>query len=185
MKASHIIMIVLLFAGCGEERRSDLTPIQQEVVKAVHEVDSMRSARAASITSGELVDFDTFARVCQPVGRRIIDIAQEKGWQFRQISERNRNPANGLDSSLVDVYRQFQEESDLDSLWQATDGGVRYFHRITVEASCLHCHGPVDTRPRFVIERYPDDRAFDFEVGDLRGLYAVTVPASAGSEAGG
>ena len=52
--------------------------------------------------------------------------------------------------------------------------------RITVREACLACHGAKAERPDFVKERYPEDRACGFEVGDLRGLYSVFVPADAG-----
>lgn len=42
--------------------------------------------------------------------------------------------------------------------------------------SCLACHGMKTSRPNFVKESYPDDRAFEFKVGDLRGMYAVFIP---------
>jgi hypothetical protein len=45
-----------------------------------------------------------------------------------------------------------------------------------VQPSCLACHGPKDERPAFVKKDYPEDRAYGFEDGDLRGIYAVFVP---------
>ena len=72
------------------------------------------------------------------------------------------------------------EDSSLMGMWIRTDReatqGSRYFRRIVVEEACLACHGPRDTRPDFVTQGYPDDKAFDFEVGDLRGMYSVFVP---------
>ena len=54
--------------------------------------------------------------------------------------------------------------------------GIRYFRRIVVEPACLACHGEQSARPDFVLQGYPNDRAYGFAVGDLRGLYAVFVP---------
>ncbi len=45
-----------------------------------------------------------------------------------------------------------------------------------MEPSCLACHGSKASRPTFVKENYSDDKAFDFKVGDLRGMYAVYLP---------
>ena len=53
---------------------------------------------------------------------------------------------------------------------------MRYFRRITVRSACLECHGRKEKRPAFVRERYPEDRAFGFERGDLRGVYSIFVP---------
>ncbi len=38
------------------------------------------------------------------------------------------------------------------------------------------CHGSRDSRPAFVKEKYPNDRAFNFQPGDLRGMVAVFIP---------
>ncbi|MEN8446840.1 MAG: DUF3365 domain-containing protein, partial [Cyanobacteria bacterium J06555_13] len=54
--------------------------------------------------------------------------------------------------------------------------GNRYYRRINVEASCLACHGQKDNRPQFVKDNYSQDLAFDFNVGNLRGMYAVFIP---------
>lgn len=41
----------------------------------------------------------------------------------------------------------------------------------------MACHGTKTSRPAFVKQNYPDDKAFDFKVGDLRGMYAVDLLA--------
>lgn len=53
--------------------------------------------------------------------------------------------------------------------------GTRYYRRITVEASCLACHGLKDNHPQFVKNNYPQDLAYNFKVDDLRGMYAVFI----------
>lgn len=87
------------------------------------------------------------------------------------------------------LFVRFESDASLDSLWIRTEqngvAGRRYRRRITVEPACLACHGPKDARPDFVVEKYPDDRAFDFETGDLRGLYSVFVPDGDMSQSGG
>ena len=65
---------------------------------------------------------------------------------------------------------------EVQAFWQEDDHGVRYFRRIAVEASCLACHGAQGERPSFVKTKYPEDLAFDFQPGDLRGLYEVIIP---------
>jgi hypothetical protein len=52
-----------------------------------------------------------------------------------------------------------------------------------VQPSCLACYGPKDERPAFVKKDYPEDRAYSFEDGDLRGIYAVLVPDTSATDA--
>lgn len=153
-----------------------------EVVRAVEGIDGMRSSLARAVAEGEEApDRETFRRVCRPVGQRARRVADEHGWRFQQLSRRYRNPAHAPDAGAREVLRRMEGDPDLSSVWRRTrlEGrpGWRYYRRITVEPACLACHGAEEERPAFVRRAYPDDRAHGFEVGDLRGVYAVFVPA--------
>ncbi len=69
---------------------------------------------------------------------------------------------------------------EINGLWEpavAEQGaGLNYYRRINVEPSCLACHGTKASRPAFIKANYPDDKAFDLTVGELRGMYAVHLP---------
>lgn len=151
-----------------------------EVVAAVEELDGMRSGLAATVggTGGPL-DQQTFAQVCKPVAARAAAMGQQHGWQVAQMAARNRNPKNALDADGRLATRFFQRHPEALSLWlRSTIGGragVRYFRRIAVEAACLTCHGDKQARPEFIRAGYPEDRAYGFHEGDLRGVYAVFV----------
>ncbi len=150
-------------------------------VREVERLDALRSALAGTFgAKGLPADESTFQQVCRPVGQQGQRIAQENGWVFVQMAERYRNPRHRLDIDGQRLFRLFAEDGTLFGLWVRTElagrPGMRYLRQIRVEAACLACHGPKDRRPEFVQQRYPDDRAYDFAVGDLRGLYSVFVP---------
>lgn len=152
-------------------------------VEAVEQLDALRSGLAATFgAQGIPADRETFQQVCRPVGLRAREIAEQNGWKVQQLALRNRNPGNALDDTAGWAYGIMAANPDLDGLWVrsslAGEAGIRYFRRITVEQACLACHGARETRPAFVLEGYPDDRAFDFSVGDLRGVYSVFIPAA-------
>ncbi len=154
--------------------------IRVPVVRAVESIDAMRSGLATTFDPSQEVTRETFARVCKPVGRRAAATARDSGWVVQQLARKHRNPAHGLDSLAAVAHDVFATDRDTASIWRRTmmqgQPGWRYFQRITVEPSCLACHGPKDQRPSFVVDGYPDDRAYGFQAGDLRGLYAVFVP---------
>lgn len=151
------------------------------VAEAIRDLDRMRSSLASGIQD-EAVDQQTFAQVCKPVGMRAKQLAEQNGWVIRQLAIKYRNPNHEPDGEAASLFARFQEDGGLDSLWIQTDmdgqPGWRYLRRISVERACLSCHGDKDTRPSFVAEGYPDDRAYGFVEGDLRGLYSVFVPGS-------
>src|SRR5690606_8583150 len=57
---------------------------------------------------------------------------------------------------------------------------VEYMRPIVVQARCLACHGERErlapTVRSLLDERYPNDEATGYRVGDLRGMVSVRVP---------
>lgn len=156
-----------------------------ELGKAVQEIevlDALRSGLASTLEgSDEMPTGGTFKQVCKPVGMRAMQLSQENGWKVKQISNKYRNPAHAPDNEKSQMaLAKFEADPDLAGFWdrETLDGqsGLRYYRRINVEASCLACHGAKNDRPDFVKAKYPEDKAYDFNVGDLRGMYAVFIP---------
>ena len=125
---------------------------------------------------------DVYKRqVCKPVGMQAKQLSEDNGWQVKQIANKYRNPAHAPDNLHAKMaLAQFEQNRELMGFWEpeTIDGnsGFRYYRRINVEATCLACHGSQNSRPQFVKDKYPQDLAFDFKEGDLRGMYAVFIP---------
>jgi xylulose-5-phosphate/fructose-6-phosphate phosphoketolase len=141
-----------------------------------------RLPQAASLEgSTEVPTMQTMKEVCRPVGMRAMQLSQEHGWQVKQVAKKYRNPDHAP-GNLHDqmALAKFNQEPELIGFWdrETLDKqlGTRYYRRMDVEASCLACHGLKDRRPQFVKDGYPQDLAYDFNVGDLRGMYAVFIP---------
>lgn len=160
------------------------TPIAR-AVEEIEAIDALRSSLARTFAAGGVAATDsTFAQVCKPVKGESMRVAKETGWSIAQLAERNRNPDNTLDAEALRVFRQMQRDAGLVGVTRRTTykgaAGTRYMRRVTVETSCLSCHGARDKRPAFVVKNYPADRAFGFAAGDLRGIYSVFIPDSTG-----
>jgi hypothetical protein len=153
-----------------------------KAVVAMEQLDQMRISLASTLEGRtEEPTIETMKEVCKPVGMRAIAIGKENGWQVRQVASKYRNPdhapANTQERQVIDLFSRHPE---INGLWEpamAEQGaGLNYYRRINVEPSCLACHGTKASRPAFIKANYPDDKAFDFKVGDLRGMYAVYLP---------
>jgi hypothetical protein len=153
-----------------------------KAVVAMEQLDQMRISLASTLEGRtEEPTIETMKEVCKPVGMRAIAIGKENGWQVRQVAGKYRNPdhtpANPQESQVIDLFTRHPE---INGLWEpamAEQGtGLNYYRRINVQPSCLACHGTRASRPAFIKDNYPDDKAFDFKVGDLRGMYAVYLP---------
>ena len=180
-----LVLLALVFlAACRPAALPETPPaeMRQQVEAAIQALDAMRAGLAQTIAAGEQVDEATFNRVCRPVGQQARLRGESNGWVVRQLAIKYRNPANQPDSQAVALFARFAADPSLDSLWVRTvhngSSGWRYLRRITVLPQCLVCHGPRDARPAFIVQNYPSDQAYDFQPGDLRGLYSVFVPDS-------
>jgi hypothetical protein len=152
-----------------------------DAVETIEGVDGLRVRLAEALANDPRpVDIATFAQVCAPVRAEVRRIARERGWTIEQLAERYRVPAHAADPQAITILSWMEEHPELTGVWLRTSGGskagIRYLRRIDVGPACLRCHGAKEDRPAFVVERYPDDRAYGFRAGDLRGLYSVQIP---------
>jgi hypothetical protein len=153
-----------------------------KAVQAIENLDRMRSTLASTLEgSTEPPTLQTMKEVCRPVGMQAAQLSQENGWQVKQIARKYRNPAHAPDNLHSTIaLAKFEQNPELMGFWEREtlggQEGIRYYRRISVEASCLACHGGKNERPQFVKDNYPQDLAYDFKVGDLRGMYAVFIP---------
>lgn len=151
------------------------------VVTFVNNLTVMRESLALSLKDhkGEITEAD-FKRVCAPVGMQLKEWAERNKFTARQISKKYRNEQHKPSSAEVKIIERFEKESQLQhvSVPGVMDGrkGNTVYARIPVAEGCLHCHGEKSKRPPFIAKKYPNDRAYGFKVGDLRGLYSVFVP---------
>ncbi|MEB3321881.1 MAG: DUF3365 domain-containing protein [Synechococcaceae cyanobacterium] len=153
-------------------------------VNEMEQLDRLRISLASQLEGRtEAPTLQTMKEVCRPVGQRAAAIGEENGWTVRQVATKFRNPdhapASDQEREVIDLFRR---HPGIQGLWEPATteqgAGISYYRRIDVQPSCLACHGGRDGRPAFVKENYPQDRAFDFRPGDLRGMYAVFLPVA-------
>lgn len=172
------VLVALPSRAIAQQSPSDLG----KAVEEIEVLDALRSELASTLEGrDEMPTGETFKQVCRPVGMRAMQLSQENGWKVKQIATKYRNPAHATDTENSRLaLARFEADRNLQGFWdrETLDGqsGLRYYRRINVEASCLACHGAKGDRPDFVKAKYPEDKAFDFNVGDLRGMYAVFIP---------
>lgn len=153
-----------------------------KAVQEIEQLDSLRSGLASTLEGRtEEPTLQTMKEVCKPVGMKAMQLSEENGWQVKQIASKYRNPAHEPDNLQSKIaLAQFKQNPELMGFWNREtindQEGTRYYRRINVEASCLACHGLKNNRPQFVKDNYPQDLAYDFQAGDLRGMYAVFIP---------
>lgn len=176
------VLAVIIAGAIALPAQAQTNPSElAKAVESIEQLDALRSGLASTIDSSEEPTMQTMKDVCKPVGMQAMKLSQDNGWQVKQIANKYRNPAHAPDNLHSRMaLAEFDQNPELVGFWEREtlngQEGTRYYRRINIEASCLACHGAEDSRPQFVKENYPQDRAYDFNVGDLRGMYAVFLP---------
>lgn len=105
------------------------------------------------------------------------------GVTIQRVSDKNRNPQNSLATSMdVGVWEKVKaamaSESGPKQFMEEENGSYFYYKPIVIAMpTCLSCHGnesDIDVATqKLIVERYPEDKALDYQMGDLRGLWKV------------
>ncbi|MFP4132606.1 MAG: DUF3365 domain-containing protein [Halothece sp.] len=174
---SLLLAFSLFFLPLKEAKAQPQPEQLGEIVQEIESLDAMRSSLAGTLEgTDETPTLETFKQVCKPVGMRAKQLSQENPWDVKQVAEKYRNPAHAPTAREATALEKFANNPDLFGFWETGDQETYYYRRINVEATCLKCHGMKSERPEFVKQRYPEDKAYDFSVGDLRGMYRVVIP---------
>lgn len=155
--------------------------IKTKAASAAAEIIEMRSGLAKSfIMPGAEVNEETFKKVCGAVGKRVKEINEKGEIKIRHAAVKYRNPVNAATAEEAALIEKFEMDKNLNEIEDTVEkDGKKFYHYtrpIYTEAACLACHGEKDSRPKFVVEKYPDDRAYGFRQGDLRGVISATAP---------
>lgn len=107
-------------------------------------------------------------------------------WEFKRISQKNRNPENAADSLDTQAINNLENDSRILHYWieEKNPEGItlasRYYKPIRLEAGCIACHGKAELiNPdikKLLKEKYPADKATGYQVGDFRGVLRIRIP---------
>jgi hypothetical protein len=127
-------------------------------------------------------------RVCSEVAQERTAAHAVDGIYVRRISDRLRSPQNAADAAEA---RELERMHELDAeghlppeiirvVQQGDSRSLHLLRPIRIQQPCLACHGDAEAIDpevrRILAERYPDDQATGYSVGDLRGAVSVRVP---------
>ena len=185
------LLSALMVLACQPQRRAAAPP-------AIDSVRLGEARTAATALGSDLMTMLTqeLARggpaaaiaVCADSAQVRTTRRQQAGIAVRRVGTRVRNPANTPDSLEAAVLNAFQADLAAGRLPADTTvletlaGGhtrLRYLRPVRVQEPCLTCHGPAagipDSVRAILAQRYPNDQATGYAVGDLRGAVSVQV----------
>lgn len=129
--------------------------------------------------------------VCSGIAQNLAEnISREEKLKIRRVSLNFRNKkdipddfeSNGL--AKFEILREKSlitpETEILQIINDDTGKKLRYLRPIIAQEMCLKCHGgpkDVSVEVREILkQKYPEDRALNHQVGDIRGAVSVIIP---------
>lgn len=116
-------------------------------------------------------------------------VAEEFQVEVQRLAEKNRNPANAIvnpiDRKIFSELKSLtaDELEAFEKLKELKDGTVAYYKPILLQPQCMACHGPREIIGEdnylAIKSLYPEDKAYGFQTGDLRGMWKVSLLKSA------
>jgi hypothetical protein len=183
-----ISLIFLLIYSCTKQAEQiQVSESQkQEMRKSAKDfLSGLRSVLIREIQSGGVVNAVT---VCSDSAQILTNqFGLERGVFIRRVSYKNRNQNNHPDeyeSGILSQFEHMKQNGELtensESIQIVREGDftyLKYMKPIFVQAECLTCHGnqeQIDQSTKMIIgHKYPNDKAFDYSAGDLRGAVSV------------
>jgi len=126
--------------------------------------------------------------VCRDMAPKMAgEISRQTGWKIKRVSLKARNDARAIPdawekAALEDFDKRAaagEPPAQLEK-GEKIDNEYRYVKALPVQPLCLSCHGPADQLSPAVKsalgQHYPNDRATDYSVGQIRGAISVRKP---------
>lgn len=198
MRASSAVFLVVIVALAGCRRPS--SPPAVGAAEAAQERARQIAATAANELAAALMsELQTAMHADGPIGAIAVCAARaqeltsevearfaEDGLRIRRTAQRVRNPLNAADEwekQWMDHAAASIRDTGAISLASVDEQGrdeIRYLRPLLLGEACLACHGPREQITPEVLsilaERYPEDKATGFRVGEFRGMISVRVP---------
>ncbi len=179
MKIKHYVwLLIASFAltACVTQTHQDelargaelLMPFKQQLQQTL--VSGLKQGPGHAITA------------CQLQAPEIAKSLSLEGVVVGRTSDRLRNPANVSPNWVTPVLDAWVATSTdrAPQIVELANHRLGYVEPILLKPLCLTCHGS-NLMPEVtarIDELYPQDRATDFETGDLRGVFWIEFPDS-------
>ncbi len=195
-KIVAIPLVSIFLFSCGKKEDITVSLIEEMKVRDVGEkyatelLRTLKQNLMRAMNNGGPYNAIEF---CSEKAQKLTKMVEEKidhGVKLKRTSFKYRNPLNKPDKYEKEALKIFEtyykEYGQLRPYYiqkvKEEDGKYyyRYYKPLVVKPLCLICHGdPEKMDPelyRKIKEKYPEDKAVGYKVGDFRGVVRVSIP---------
>lgn len=172
-------MVPLVHVADGIEVIADTTPTDQQKAAMLAAKDALFASLSARLMEAMGTGPADAIAVCQREASEIAaKVSADHQVKIGRAGVRLRNTTNQAPHWAKPWIEALTEEPQFAVLSNQSAAALL---PIKLQPMCVMCHGPVDQIlpevKKQLVDRYPDDRAVGFQVGDLRGWFWVEMPA--------
>jgi len=192
MKSKFFLIAIVFFVSfvsCSTEKKNEknIEVYREEFKKFANDyLVGLKAVLKRNIKNGGPYHGVT---VCADTASDLTDMFSEAiELNVKRVSFKNRNPQNVPDEIEAKILYEYEALLKSNKLTKNTEtfgkyvvNGkevIRYMKPIVVEKKCLKCHGNYKNIPEdvrfFLKAKYPNDKAVNYSVGQLRGAVSIT-----------
>lgn len=182
------LLIFILIISCSEKNQNVQLTENQKIEMRNAATEFMGLLKSTLINQIKSEGVLSAVDVCSDTAQVLTnEFGLMKGVYIKRVSFKNRNKNNvpdGFEAKVLQEFEQRDNEGKLNTdteYFEITEENdhsyLRYMKPIKIGAACLTCHGNEENiSPEvkaLIAQRYPDDKAVDYNNGDLRGAVSI------------
>ena len=191
--AIFLLSAVLLFDACSNTQqiqKSSLSLKKEQELK----LEAMKSIQIVGGTFEKTLNqkvkeggLKSAADFCSTnaveLEERVARVLDE-GIKVKRVTNKPRNMKNSANKDQLEVLDEINsrllngEKIDMLVKQKATNH-YQVYKPIIMSAKCLNCHGTNKSRNleayNIILKKYPNDKAINYNLGDLRGVFLVDI----------
>jgi hypothetical protein len=183
---------ILLLTACSHNQveKTSLTAKKQQALKLEAKKAIKTVAGALQKTLNQKVKEGGLTNAATFCSTNAMHLAQEVsqtlpvGVKVRRVTDKPRNALNQANDEQLAILDEIKEKLsrgvDIDMLVkEKSSNHYQVYKPIKMVSKCLFCHGSQKVRNpnsyTIISQKYPDDKAIDYNLDDLRGMFLVDI----------
>ena len=176
----------IMFLTCAEKR----TEVDESQLDGMRKTSMgfMKNLKGILIKQMQTKGVLQAVSICSDTAQILTNnFGLQKGVYIRRVSLKNRNENNFPDDfekkilTKFELLKQNNEMNNSIEHFEVVKEGeftyLRHLKPILVQAECLNCHGNKNAMlpevKELIASKYPEDKAFGYNIGDLRGAISI------------
>jgi hypothetical protein len=179
--------VITCLLGCTEEKTTTVTEAQLKEMRSTT-TEFMKELKGILIKEIQQGGILSSVAVCSDTAQLLTNnFGLQRGVFVKRVSFNNRNENNFPDEYEKQILNKFQSMHKNNKLTETSENieiivdddskYLRYLKPILIQAECLNCHGSESEIPEdakiLIAKKYPNDKAIEYKLGDLRGAVSV------------